>query len=70
MSGDNSWDVKDVMDYFGEEIKDEELAKEIMKQVDKKMGTNTYFAKMNMVRDVLKIMGFTPLFRSVYRRAK
>jgi hypothetical protein len=64
------WNVKDVMDYFGEELKSEEKAKKIMEMVEIRVKSGTYFQCMNEVREILKEVGINTPFRAIYRRTK
>ena len=64
---DYDWEVRDVMEYFGEYLDyDENAAKGVMDKV----GWRGYFGSMNAIREILIDYGKCVPFRVVYRRAK
>jgi len=65
------WSVKDVMDYFGEELRDIDMAKAVMDIVEVRLpGRHSYTEYMNEVRKILMESGYNVPFRAGYRRVK
>jgi len=66
--------VRDIMSYFGEELRDEERAYEIMKYANRRLAekrtAGSYFGLMNEIREILREHGLDVPFRAVYRRVK
>lgn len=68
-----NWTVKEVMEYFGEYVGNEEGARIAMDEVASKVekfGRYSYTARMNFMRQYLKEKGFEVIFRTGYRRIK
>lgn len=61
----NEVKVKDVMDYFGEYLNEEQA-----EQVIELVKGSSFFEKMNGIRNILLRGGYDVIFRGVYRRAK
>lgn len=60
----DSLEVRDVMEYFGEYVKDEEEAEEL---IEKAKG-HIYSKRMSEIRRILMDKGFNVPFRVDYRR--
>ena len=64
------WRVKDVLEYYREELDNEEGAEAMMRMVHGRIGNGTFFQHMNEVRNILLKEGFDVPFRARYWRAK